>query len=86
MLIGTAAVLWRVIHILNKAGLIFREEIAVLPGSHRLVQQQVEFGSSMSLKYLGLVCRLNSVVILAGVQLGWCCQRQLMALSIVIGL
>ena len=39
------------IYILNEAGLIFREEIAVLLGSHRLVQQQVGFDSSMYLKW-----------------------------------
>ena len=47
MFIEAASVFWRVINILNEAGLIFREEIAVLPGSHRLVQQQVGVDSSL---------------------------------------
>ena len=51
------------------AGLIFREEIAVLPGSLRPAQLQSSANgvcSSMKVKYFGLVAGLKSVVKLLG--------------------
>ena len=60
------------------AGLIFREEIAVLPGSHRRVQQQNCATGSLAFNEgdeLGLSAGSNTVVKLSGgrVKLRWYC-------------